>query len=954
MKLTDLIDALAAEVEKVQPDLDRGLELLATLNLEDEGFIDALDHYSGQAQRMGEAAEMAGFPGLTAVCNHVTENTLLMVGMERHERGPLMAFLKQWPPLIVQYLRNLSDPSTAAGLVDHLYHAPHPLDDEQALKIAHMLGAMDGQVNPAFADQAELRPVLATAGDVALVIPDDADSKMLEGFYTEAPEQTRYLVSLARNMVSGEGDSSDLIAAKRVVHTLKGSGAILGLRGLTALSHHLEDILEHFERKQLQVAKPVADALLDAAYCLEQMVSYLAGLDDYPQQAQAVLQVVLDLANRIDRGEELDVPVVRVGALVSSPASFLPVETPASAALAMATQYATLPAARAGVTASANTALRVSVARVDELFRVSGEVSVHTAAMEVRLKALTEGARALMEQNLRVQKRLFELETVVDVRALTVTRGRDGRGDAAAFDPLEMDQYNELHSTSRALSEEIADARTLALQLDEEIAEISGLQARQQRLNKDMQHLVIGTRMTEVGMLESRLQRTVRATCQATGKEATLVVAGGTTLIDSEVLNRLAEPLLHLLRNAVDHGLEMPHERVALRKPAVGAIMLSFARQGQQVVLRCQDDGCGLDLSAIHYRAISRGLVAPDQAMSDQEIARLVLLPGFSTRDVVSEVSGRGVGLDVVNDWVRGLNGAIRISSQPGFGCTIELRFAASLSTVQSLIVEVGSERFGLPFVQVERAIPRGVGTFENLGEKLIYRHEKQAYPALMLAQLSGLQVDPAKAMEEYDAVIIRLDDKVHVLAVDRLLDARELLVKSPGRYARHVRGVAGLSILGDGGVAVNLDLVQLLAGSAPQHLQQTVAVLPQAREVPLLSVLIVDDALSVRTSLLQLVQDAGFRAEAARDGIDAINTLRTFKPDLLLTDLEMANMNGVELTSHIRGRDDLKRLPIIMITSRSQDKHRQLAAQAGVDAYFTKPYNDTELLQKIRSSITV
>ena len=956
MKLNDLIDALASEVEKVQPDLDCGLEVLAKLELDDAGFMDALDHYSGQAQRMGEAAEMAGFPGLTAVCNHVTENTLLMVAMERHERGPLMAFLKEWPPLIVYYLRNLSDPSTAAGLVDHLSHAPHPLDEEQALKIAHMLGAMDGQVNATFGDPAELRPVVATPEDVALVIPEDADSKMLEGFYTEAPDQTRYLVSLACNIASGEGDSSDLTAAKRVVHTLKGSGAILGLRGLMTLGHHLEDILEHFERSQSQVAKPVADALLDAAYCLEQMVSYLAGADDYPQQAQSVLQVVLDLANRIDRGEELEVPVVRVGALVPSHPSRLPVDATESAALTTVPQYAAPAAAsvnaNAGPIISANTALRVSVERVDELFRVTGEVSVHTAAMEVRLKALTDVARTLMEQNLRVQKRLFELETVVDVRALTVTRGHDGRGDTAAFDPLEMDQYNELHSTSRALSEEIADSRTLALRLNDEIAGITGLQARQQRLNKDMQHLVIGTRMTEVSVLESRLQRTVRATCQATGKEANFVMAGGATLIDSTVLNRLAEPLLHLLRNAVDHGLEMPDERMAVGKPAGGTVTLSFARQGQQVVLRCQDDGCGLDLLAIHDRAITRGLVLPDQVLSDQEIARLILLPGFSTRDVVSEVSGRGVGLDVVNDWVRAFNGAIRISSQPGLGCTIELRFAASLSTVQSLIVEVGGQRFGLPFVQVDRAIPRGVGTFESLGEKLVYRHEKQAYPALMLAQLAGLQVDPDKAIEDYDAVVIRLDDKVHVLAVDRLVDARELLVKSPGRYARHVRGVAGLSILGDGGVAVNLDLVQLLADSAPQYLQRTATALPQASQTALLSVLIVDDALSVRTSLLQLVQDAGFRAEAARDGIDAINTLRTFKPDIVLTDLEMPNMNGVELTSHIRGRDDLKRLPIIMITSRSQDKHRQLAAQAGVDAYFTKPYNDTELLQKIRSSI--
>ena len=302
MKLNDLIDALAEEIERAQPDLDRGIEQLASLEVEDAAFMDALDAYSSQAQRMGEAAEMAGFPGLQAVCAHVVENTLIAAALPPEERGPLVQFLRRWPPLIVHYLRNLADPSTAAGLVDHLVHAPSPLDEEQALKVAHMLGAMDGLVNSTFGDLEAARPVLATLEDVALVMPADVDQKLLEGFFAEAPDQARYLVDLARNMVSGQGDSSDLIAAKRVLHTLKGSGSIIGLRGLASLGHHLEDILDHFERSDSQVAKPVADALLDAAYCLEQMIGFVLGNDDYPEQAQAVLQSVLDLANRIDRG----------------------------------------------------------------------------------------------------------------------------------------------------------------------------------------------------------------------------------------------------------------------------------------------------------------------------------------------------------------------------------------------------------------------------------------------------------------------------------------------------------------------------------------------------------------------------------------------------------------------------------------------------------------------------
>ena len=936
MKLNDLITALAAEIEFARPQLDRCLEGLAALDVDDAAFMEVLDEYSGQAQRMGEAADMAGMPGLQAVCAHVVENSLLMALLPLDERAPLLAFLRAWPALIVFWLRNLSDPSGAAGLVDHLRAAPSPMDEEQALKLMHMLGAMPQQLGGTL-DGEPMRPVLASADDVALVLPADVDDKLLEGFLQEAPDQARHLIALVRNIASGEGDSSDVTAAKRVAHTLKGSGAIIGLRGLASLGHHLEDILEHFEHAGSQIAKPAADALLDAAYCLEQMVGHVVGNDDYPSQAQTVLQTVLDLANRVDRGDTLEQSLSR-----PAPLDGLRVQpdAPAKASDAVAgVSTVTAPTA----------ALRVSMQRIEALFRVSGEAAVHSAAMEARVTALAERSRELLAQNLRVQKRLFELETLVDVRALTMMRARTPRVDEAAFDPLEMDQYSELHSTAHALAEEAADARALAVQLDEEIGRVAGVQLRQQRLSKDLQHLVIGTRMAEVGVLEPRLHRNVRSTCQATGKQAHLVLVGADTQIDAEVLNRLAEPLLHLLRNAVDHGLETPDERVALGKPAEGRISLTFSRHGQQIVMGCEDDGRGLDLPAIRQRAIERGLLEPTQPASDDEIARLILHPGFSTRNVVSEISGRGVGLDVVHEWASAMNGTVRVSSTPGHGCRIELRFAASLSVAHSLIIEVAGERYAVPSVQVEQAVPRGVGTFERMGERLVYRHGRSVHSALRLAEQAGLPFDPGKPMTEYDAVIVRIDEKTHALAVDRLLDSRELLVNNPGRYARHVRGVAGLAILGDGSVAVNLDLAHLLAGHARQPVRQARRTSDAAADSTAPAVLIVDDALSVRNSLLQLVQDAGFRAQSARDGAEAIETLRDFRPDVVLTDLEMPNINGIHLTSHIRARDDLKGLPVIMITSRSQDKHRRLAEEAGVDAYVTKPFNDRDLLQTIR-----
>lgn len=955
MKLNDLIDALAAEIELARPQLDRDLDELACLDAADQAFLVALDEYSGLAQRMGEAAEMAGFPGLQAVCNHVLENTLALPGLANHERGDMIGFLRAWPPLIIYYLRNISDPTTAAGLVDHLVRAPYALGEEQALKIMHMLGAMPLQVQqPGRGDGQLARTVLATPEDVALQIPADVDSRLLEGFFHEAPDQARYLVDLSRKMAQGQGDTSDLVAARRMAHTLKGSGAIIGLRGLASLGHHFEDILDHFEGQGGVVAKPAADTLLDAAYCLEQMVGHVSGTDDYPQQAQEVLQSVLDLANRIDRGEVIDQALSRSTSLML-PGTSMPQLPARSNAAESESRQANAPSHEGPSSTARNaTALRVSVQQVDELFRVSGEVSVNSAVLESRIKCLTEHARELLNQNLRVQKRLFELETLVDVRALSMMRARTRRADEADFDPLEMDQYSELHSTTHALMEESADARTLAFRLEEDISQLTGVQSLQQRLSKELQHLVIRTRMNQAGILEPRLQRNVRATCQATGKQATLGIKGSEALIDGDMLNRLAEPLLHLLRNAVDHGLELPEERRAAGKDPVGRIELAFSRQGQQVVLQCSDDGHGLDLAAIHRRGMERGLVSADQVLADEELVRLILLPGFSTRDAVNEVSGRGVGLDVVRDWINAMNGSIHISTRAGQGCTFELRFAASLSTMQSLVVEVSGQRFALPSLHIEQAIPRGIGKFERTGGKLVYHHGKRVLSGRLLSELAGLAVDSEKSLDDYDAVVIRVDHRTHVLGVDRLIDSRELLVKNPGRFARHIRGVAGLSILGDGSVAVNLDTSQLFAGESLQRqvksLRSSSAGAPLQQDSP--GVLIVDDALSVRTSLMQLVQDAGFRVQAARDGIDAIDTLGSFNADIVLTDLEMPNMNGIELTSHIRNRDDLKSVPVIMITSRSQEKHRRLAEQAGVSSYITKPYNEGDLLQTIREAL--
>lgn len=1052
MKLIDLIDALATEIESVRPLLNEQLAALQSLSVEDDAFMDALDGYTDQVTRMGEASEMAGFPGLQAAASHVLENTLLLATLdEQDEREDMLAFMTLWPECVVHYLRHLDDPSCAAGLVDLLRAAPVPMEEDKALRVMHQLGAMYLQVNEgaAIASDEPQRAEQATAEDVALEVPGDVDQKLMEGFYNEAPGHARELVELVSRMAAGESQEGDLTAAKRIVHTLKGSGAIIGLRGLASLGHHFEDVLEHFERREGVVATPVANALLDSAWCLEQMVDYVMGADEYPAQAQAVLQTVLDIANRIDRGEDLsdivgaesagaastppaasadavpavempaaEVPTAEVPTVAAPvlepvtetavtapapaapvpemPAAITPAATPSAAAdrelLASAERELThippppkKPAAqRAQVGSAASTGMRVATHRIEELFRVSAEVSVHTAAMEAQIKALTDASKVLLEQNLRVKRRLLELETVVDVRALNMMRGRLRHGqtvtqtetqtaadavvssggssvtvDAASdtqadFDPLEMDQYNELHSTAHALAEDSNDAMVLSQNVEEGIAQLQAMQNRQQVLARDLQHLVMTTRMAEVGTLEPRLQRNVRNTCQITGKKARLALYGEGTLIDSELLSRLAEPLLHVLRNAVDHGIELPADRLAAGKSETGLVVLDFSRQGQQVVLRCSDDGRGLDYQKIYNRALERKLIDESRTYTNDELAQMILQSGFSTRDVVSEVSGRGVGMDVVRDWVSAINGSIRVRSVPGRGSVVELRFAASLSTVQSLVVEVQDQRFALPSVHIVQAVAADEGEYTHALGRLQYRNKEQVIPASRLSKLLGLPDDSDELpLQECATVLMRTPDGLRALAVDRLVDSRELLVKSLDRYSRHVEAVSGTSILGDGSIAVHIDVPALMETMPLTNVTaQRIHALSRrgSRRDNLPKVLVVDDSLAVRNTLQELVEDAGYAAVTARDGLDAIEMLRKNDPRVVLTDLEMPNMNGVELTRHLRAREEYKSLPVIMVTSRSQEKHRLLASDAGVDKYMTKPYNEGDLLAAIRS----
>jgi chemosensory pili system protein ChpA (sensor histidine kinase/response regulator) len=759
------------------------------------------------------------------------------------------------------------------------------------------------------------------------------DAALLDAFLNDSPPQAAEVTRSLQGWIADPAQRELLRNAKRAAHTLKGSANILSIRGVARLAHRLEDLLETCEADAAAPEPHRVQALIAAADCLEQMVAAVAGEDAAPDNALAVIEL-LDAA--------------RGGAPAQAQESQMQPAATAVPAVAIDTAPATdaTPAPRAEPRATT----RVPTELLENLVRMVGEMTIKIGELEQELKGAGGRARQLVEQDRAIQKRLFELENSVDIRGVAARHKLHAVGSTnSQFDSLELDQYNEVQSITRALIEESTDARDLSLGLKDELAGLAGIVHQQQRLVRELAHLTSQTRMAPVETIVPRLQRNVRQTTAATGKLAELLVTGQDILVDAVVLNQLLDPLLHILRNAVDHGLEYPDERAALGKPRAGRIRLDVARRGQVVSVQVSDDGRGLDLNAIHAKAVERGLVAPDASLGDAEIARLTLLPGFSTREAVSEISGRGVGLDVVATRLRALAGSIDIRSVAGQGLTLELRFQASLVATHALFVRDGGQVFGIASHGVRRAWPAVAVDVRRERDALVAYVDDTSYPAHELSALTGLA--PAATPGRRNLVVVESESGPVGVLVDAVLEAGELVTRPAGKYFKRIAGVSGIGLLGNGAVVPLLDVAEL--ARSPQEQSLRAAAESRARAEQRRSrVLVVDDSLSVRRAIASLLEDEGYDVTLARDGLEAARIMEAARPDVLLTDLEMPNMNGLELTAHVRSVPALADLTIVMITSRSMDKHRRQALAAGVDVYLTKPYADHELLQHVASAV--
>ena len=913
-------------------------------------------------ERFKQAVETVGFEGLGAhlgvilTFTHQLAQDLIDLEAIRFasERAMHVIWLAEWPDLTRAYLEQPANAAVVETMVTYLGVCPLPLADDHILEVAGLLLVLPDMTDDD-ADELALLQQPATDDDVAL-LTDDVDPELLFALLVDAPQQLDELEQVVVQWVAGTCSEASMNEALRTAHTLKGSGGIIGLLGIARLAHRLEDILLH-AAEQLQMSEGTGERppealgrdVMQAVHCLQQMVNHLQGNEEAPNNAKLILQKLLDWVSLIRSGE--------IGSI--EPSS----EASADPSPALLTQKnATIPSP---LKQQESAVLRLGVDQLSRLLRRAGQSIVHTERLSKLLSDTETWLTAMERSNQLMNARLRELDAMVNSQVVQLRDAQlNVRPDDNSFDPLELDRYDALHGLSRFIGEAARDSSAMAQQARESTAK-SVAMLRQEGYALTAQHReLLAARMVPVKTIIPRMKRTVAQTAIATQRKVALHITGEDMVVDADVLSRLAEPLLHLLRNAVDHGIELPQDRLAANKMEQGSIYLDFQRDGEEMALRVSDDGRGLDLAAIEAKALSFGLISSAGSLSETELQRLILQPGFSTRDAVTETSGRGVGMDIVNDRITSLKGRLEIDTTYGLGSTFTVHVPVSSGVAHALVVECKGEAVALPLEQISSIVAAGLAEFSVTDTGVQLEYAGQNYPAFALAQWLDLDdVSPADILQNAQSWIIVLAKGLSgsvALLVDAVLESRELILQDVGLLTRRVRGIVGGAFRADGRPLFLLSVSELqravnAANSAKNQSNRALnttltTALRKRLTVERPRVLVVDDAWSVRRSMQQLLEDAGYDVATAADGFEALERLRAKIPDVVLTDLEMPNLNGLELTRRMQEIPLWAAIPVVMITSRTSSKHREEGHKAGVDVYLTKPYQDAELLAQVRN----
>ncbi|MEE9445792.1 MAG: response regulator [Cocleimonas sp.] len=980
------------EIDSFTEEVDNILMTLSSISNSPDDVFENSNKYISELQRLDLLAELSGYSALAKASVWCQKNIELFSQQQSDESRNFIASGEcwSWLELSSACIVNPDDisllPAVSTELMREDWSKPLEMDDLQSLILflqnpstETALGDSLENENQAL-DSSETIEILEETGPT-LKWDEDVHPELLAVYFQETPEQVADVAELLQKISQGKADKEQHQHAARIAHTIKGASGVVGITALVQFTHKLEDILDYSVAHKLP--EETADLLAEASDCLESLFEAVQEQQTAPEEFLPTLEKLEETANTLaqienneDTNIELEMPELpdfitnnndedksnetkeeieptkesatntpetkdRSGDAETNakntnvPAFSIPekpIKVPSSN---------TESANKKGDKAVTETHVRVPLSIIDKLLNLAGELSITATRVSDQLEKTIETNKLTKQQDVRVHQMLNELSN-------TIYQQEKGQTDTVTtqqnnnLDSLEMDSYNELHSITGLLTESILDGEEIEVTLGKQLIELSSHLRTQDHLNKELSEVILNSRMVSIDSLIPRLERTVRQTCRKTGKKAELLITGNNINLDTDIINGLTDPLLHLLRNSVDHGIETPETRLENNKEELGTINLDFSQQGNFIVMTLQDNGAGIDPDKIYQRAIDKGLITPEQAFSKDEALKLILLAGFTTQDSISSISGRGVGMDVVKTNVERLKGTMDIESTINEGTSFTIKIPLTLVTSGTLLLKTSGEHIALPIDSIEQLIylsPKKV--ISKNGEHYLQHEGKeihiQALPHLL--DWSATDIDYSKAQS---IIIVKSNNKIHAVHVDEIISSRELVIKSLAPWLNNVKGIIGACHLADGSVAPVINLPQLLSvntsvtDTIKNAQKRTQKELFPAQQTP--QILVVDDSLSNRKALSLIIEQLDYDVHTAVDGLDALNIINDKHIDMVFTDLEMPRMNGLELTQAIRVWDTKKDLPVVMITSRTTAKHRDLATKAGVDDYLTKP----------------
>ena len=765
------------------------------------------------------------------------------------------------------------------------------------------------------------------AGKDQRKIKDDVDRDLLPVFIDEAREIIPAVAEAVRRWKLAPADHAPAAELQRHLHTLKGSARMTGLMRLGELAHVLEEGVNAIDAAAVSPPK-----LFDE---LEERVDRFSLSLERLARGEDILET-----------ERIDVPVAAIFEHQRDKPAALAVI--AATAQERSERDALPPELREARTAL----LRVNAEMIDRFVNEAGELSIARSRIEGEMAAFKRAMIDLTENIARMRAQLREVEMASESQMQSSLKLKEELGET--FDPLELDRFSRMQELTRFLAESLGDVITLHQGLQKNIDETELAIHAQARLNRDLQQGLMSVRLVPLGNLADRFYRIVRQTAKELDKKANLELKGTRTELDRSVLEKITAPFEHLLRNAIAHGLEKPADRIRAGKPEIGEISIEAAQRGNEVVLTVSDDGAGLDFPRIRQKAVESGLLAPDVELPEPQLAQFIFMSGFSTAKEVSEVAGRGVGMDVVKNEITSLGGRVEISSRAGRGTTFTISLPLTLAVTQAVMLRAGTTVYAVPSVMIEQVQEYKAQPYAEVAAKGEVDWKANRYPLHSLLPLLG-EIDTPTPLRQIPVLLLKSGVQRAAIRVDEIIGNREVVVKTIGPQLSRLAGIAGATVLGNGQVVLILNPVQLVhrdqpAFDAPRPAQPAPenALVAEAKSGAHL-VMVVDDSLTVRKITSRMLLREGFEVATAKDGVDALQQLQDLKPDCILLDVEMPRMDGFEFARNLRADAGTRAIPIIMITSRTADKHRNHAMELGVNEYMGKPYQEEQLLALIK-----